>query len=65
MLQYLSGISIGQPQKIMTSNFSPLLPNEIWSQILENLTADEDLPTLWKHCRQVSTAFKDFAESMI
>ncbi|PBP26336.1 hypothetical protein BUE80_DR002637 [Diplocarpon rosae] len=48
----------------MDSRQSSLLPNELWIRILENLNADEDLPTLWKSCRQVSTAFKAITESI-
>ncbi|KAK0102617.1 hypothetical protein ONS95_006225 [Cadophora gregata] len=48
----------------MATSQCPSLPNELWTQILENLRADEDLPTLWKSCRNVSTIFRDAAESI-
>ncbi|KAG4416013.1 hypothetical protein IFR04_010838 [Cadophora malorum] len=48
----------------MATKQCPSLPNELWTQILENLRADEDLPTLWKSCRNVNTAFRDAAETI-
>lgn len=48
----------------MATKQCPSLPNELWTQILENLRADEDLPTLWKRCRNVNTAFRDAAETI-
>ncbi|KAI9051966.1 hypothetical protein LZ554_004220 [Drepanopeziza brunnea f. sp. 'monogermtubi'] len=52
----------------MTSKALPSLPNELWIQVLKNLAADpgdDDLPTLWYSCRQVNTAFKEAAESIV
>ncbi|KAL2060706.1 hypothetical protein VTL71DRAFT_9347 [Oculimacula yallundae] len=48
----------------MATKQRPSLPNELWTQVLGNLTTDEDLPTLWKICRQVSTSFRDAAEAI-
>ncbi|KAH7327328.1 hypothetical protein BKA65DRAFT_510401 [Rhexocercosporidium sp. MPI-PUGE-AT-0058] len=48
----------------MASKQCPTLPNELWTQILQNFNSDEDLPTLWKCCRHVSTAFRDAADSI-
>ncbi|KAH6720967.1 hypothetical protein BKA61DRAFT_570597 [Leptodontidium sp. MPI-SDFR-AT-0119] len=48
----------------MASKQCPSLPTELWTQILQNLNDDEDLPSLWKSCRHVSTAFRDTAESI-
>ena len=44
----------------LTKQYTPKLPLEVWTKILEKLgKTDQSITTLWTEYRQVCTAFRD------